>query len=75
MIRVFVNERAVDVPDDATVAHAVSAFDPALLPRLAAGQGRVTDARGIEILRTAPVSAGTILRVVISARGRADADA
>lgn len=75
MIRAFVNERAVEVPDGATVADAVSAFDPALLRRLAAGQAHVTDARGIEILRTAPVPAGTILRVVISARGRADADA
>lgn len=74
----FVNERPVSVSAGATVADAVRAFDSALADRLAAGEGRVTDGRGIDLPLDNPVHAGTILRAVISARRPAaepDADA
>ena len=62
-IRVFVNEKPVDVAAPATVADAVTAFDTALGAALRAGAARVTDARGIEISPTEPVGPGSILRV------------
>lgn len=65
-IRVFVNERPVDVAAPATVADAVTAFDAALGAALAAGAARVTDARGIDIPLTEPVGQGSILRVLKS---------
>jgi hypothetical protein len=73
-VRVFVNERPVDVPAGATVAVAVQAFDDALGQALRAGAASVTDARGIVVDPAAPVGAGTILRVV-GRRPGADAHA
>ena len=72
-MRVFVNERPVDVPAGATVQAAVAAADPALADRL--GQGAyATDGRGIQVDPAAVLDAGAILRVITSAR-RQDADA
>ncbi len=70
-IRLFVNEKPVDVATPATVADAVTAFDPALGAGLAAGTARATDARGIDIAPTEPVGPGSILRVLASSRPRA----
>ena len=67
-IRVYVNERAVDVAPDATVLAAVQAFDSALAPALADGTAYVTDGRGIRVTLDQPLAAGSILRVVRSAR-------
>ncbi len=67
-IRVFVNERGLRVPAGATVAEAVAAFDPALAGRLEGGGATVTDARGIALASDAPLFAGAILRVMVSAR-------
>jgi len=76
-IRVFVNSGAVDLPPGADVAAAVRAFDPALERQIAGGAAYVTDGRGIPISTASSLSAGAILRVVISSRrsGSADADA
>jgi sulfur carrier protein ThiS len=74
-VTVFVNERPVTVPAGSTVAAAVHALDAALAARIAAGEGHVTDARGIELPPDTLVRAGTILRVVLRARQGADADA
>jgi sulfur carrier protein ThiS len=74
-VTVFVNERPVTVPAGSTVAAAVDALDAALAARIAAGEGHVTDARGIELPPDTLVRAGTILRVVLRARQGADADA
>ena len=74
-IRVFVNNGAVDLPAGAGVAEAVRLFDLALGAQLAAGTAYVTDGRGIEIDPAAPLASGSILRVVVSARRGADADA
>lgn len=79
IIRVFVNARAVDLPAGADVGQAIRAFDPGLEGKVARGTAYVTDGRGIEIAPAAPLTTGTILRVVVRARrglsrGR-DADA
>lgn len=74
-VTVFVNERAVSVPEGSPVTAAVAAFDPDLATRVAAGDGLVTDARGIELPPDTVVHAGSILRVVVRARPGADADA
>ena len=75
-IRVFVNAAALDLPAGSTVTEAIQAIDPALLDKIASGSALVTDGRGIEIDRSAPLASGAILRIVIRARGRSgDADA
>ncbi len=74
-VTVFVNERPVRVPAGSPAAAAVAAFDATLAARIGAGEGHLTDARGIEVPADAPVHAGTILRVVVRARQGADADA
>ncbi len=67
-IRVFVNDRSVDVEPGSTVAAAVRIFDGDLAARLEAGEAGVTDARGIPMPADVLLSPGTILRVVVSAR-------
>jgi hypothetical protein len=67
-IRVYINERPVTLPRGADVRAAVATADPALGEALADGRAYVTDGRGIRMGPEAPLSAGAILRVVISAR-------
>ncbi len=67
-IRVFVNERPVEVPAGSTVLRAVRVFDSTLASRLESGQAYVTDGRGISIPPDVLLSPGAILRVVVSAR-------
>ena len=67
-IRVFVNEKPVDVAAPATVADAVTAFDADLGTALLSGTARATDARGIDIAASEPVGPGSILRVLTSSR-------
>jgi hypothetical protein len=67
-ILVFVNDRGRQVPATATALQAVSAHDPELGRKLAAGEAYLTDARAIRLDPAGPVSAGAILRVVVSAR-------
>ncbi|HEU4698990.1 MAG TPA: hypothetical protein VFS40_07415 [Gemmatimonadales bacterium] len=71
-IPVFVNDRAVTVPAGAAARAAVRASDPALAERfeagLAEGRAQLTDGRGIALDPAAPLAAGAIVRVVISAR-------
>jgi hypothetical protein len=74
-IRVFVNGGVLDLPAGASAGDAVRTFDAALGDRIAVGAAYVTDGRGIEIDPAAPLSNGAILRVVVPARRRADADA
>ena len=70
IIRLFVNEKPVDVTAPATVADAVAAFDSDLGAALRAGTARATDARGIDVAAGDPVGPGSILRVI--ARPRSD---
>jgi hypothetical protein len=77
-MRIFINDRPCDASDGADVQSAVVAGNPDIAPRLADGSAYVTDGRGIRIALDSPVSAGSILRVVVSARRpdqAADADA
>lgn len=75
MVRAFVNEQAVEVPRGATARDAVVALDPALAARLDGAGAYLTDGRGIRMDPGDALAPGAILRVVISARRGADADA
>ena len=77
-MRIFVNDTAVDVTPGADVRAALAAFDPVLAAKVANGAAYVTDARGIDLAPGAGLEAGSILRVVVSARrpvGEFDGDA
>jgi hypothetical protein len=74
-IRVFVNGRVVDLPAGTDVEEAVHIFDPALGRQLASGAAYVTDGRGIEMSPKLPLSAGAILRVIVTARRGENVDA
>jgi hypothetical protein len=73
-VRVFVDERAVEVPRGATALDAVRAHDPAAAAAVAAGDRVVTDSRGLPTDAAGPTHAGAIYRI-IPARRRADAGA
>ena len=75
-IRVFVNERPLDLPAGADALTAAVAFDPAVKARLDADTAHLTDGRGILLAVDAPLASGSILRIVRSGRrGAPDADA
>jgi hypothetical protein len=75
-MRVFVNASPVDVEAGTDVRGAIRAHDPALEASAASGAALVTDARGLTVPLDGPLSAGSILRVVVRARrGEPDADA
>lgn len=68
-MRVFVNEKPVDVTRGAAVRDAVRTHDAALADLLEKGAARVTDARGLPLDAGDPVGeAGAVLRVVVTAR-------
>lgn len=67
-MRAFVNDRAVEVEDGATVRDAVAALDPALVEDVVRGRAVATDGVGRPAELTAPLTAGAILRVRASAR-------
>ena len=77
-MRIFLNAMPLDLAPGATVRDAISAHDPSMAEQVTAGRARVTDARGIDLPLDAPLAAGSILRVIVSARRSAedsDADA
>jgi hypothetical protein len=67
-IRVYVNERAVDLPPGTMVSAAVAALDPELAGAVAEGRAYVTDGRGIRLGADVLLAAGAILRVVRPAK-------
>lgn len=68
-LRVFVNERPVDVARGAAVRDAVRRFDGGLADLVEAGTAHITDARGLPVDAGDPVGeAGAVFRVVVSAR-------
>jgi hypothetical protein len=71
-LRVFVNERGLDLPAGATALDAVRARDAAEGARVAAGERQITDSRGLPIAADAAAYAGAIYRT-IAARRAADA--
>ena len=75
-IPVFVNDKAVRVMADSSVADAIATCDAALARALEAGSAQVTDGRGIALDPRTPVYSGAILRVIVSARqARGESDA
>lgn len=74
-IRVYVNERAVDVPPGESATAAVRAADAELGEALAGGRAYLTDGRGVRIAPGAVLQAGAILRVVRSTKPGGDANA
>lgn len=68
-LRVFVNEKPVDVARGASVRDAVAAFDRGLADLLVTEAAYVTDGVGRRVDAGDPVrEAGTVLRVVVTAR-------
>ncbi len=66
-VRIFVNERAVEVTPGTAVESAVALVDAELAEALRRGRAYVTDGVGRPIDPRAPASAGAIFRVVRSA--------
>lgn len=74
-MRIFLNALPLDLAPGATVGDAVAAHDPGMAAQVTAGRARVTDARGIDLPLDAPLAAGSILRVLVSARRTSGEDA
>lgn len=75
-MRIFINDRPVDAGDGATPLSAIESSDPVLAGKVRNGSAYVTDGRGIRLETDAVLSAGSILRVIVSARRQeTDADA
>ncbi len=68
-VKIFVNERGVEIPPGTLVSEAVRTFDAALGEALRAGAAYVTDGVGRRIDVASVVNEGAILRVVKTARG------
>lgn len=67
-MRVFLNERGLTVPKDSSVLTVVRHADPALADQLAVGDAVCTDGRGVPCAPEDLLTAGSILRVRVSAR-------
>ena len=63
-MRVFVNERGVDVPRGATALDAVRALDDGEAQRVSAGERAIVDSRGLPTPSDAAAFAGAIYRTV-----------
>jgi hypothetical protein len=75
-IPVFVNDRLIEISPGATAAAVVEQADPELAQALRSGRAHLTDGRGIAFPPETVVTAGAILRVIVSARApRIDAEA
>ncbi len=75
MIRVYVNEQAVEVTAGARASAAVAVHNPELAEKIAAGGAYITDGRGIRLESETLLGPGAILRVIVSARTVRDTDA
>ena len=74
-LRVFVNERGLDVPHGATALDAVRARDASEGERVAAGERQITDSRGLPVASDAAAYGGAIYRTIAARRGAAAEDA
>jgi hypothetical protein len=73
MVRVFVNATGIEVPAGTTALDAVKAWNSDAAGEVTAGRRIITDSRGLPLDAAAPMSAGSILRLVAK-RGRDSAD-
>jgi hypothetical protein len=64
MVRVFVNATGIEVPAGATALDAVKAWNAEAAGEVTAGRRIITDSRGLPLDAAAPMSAGSILRLV-----------
>ena len=72
-IRVYLNQRAVDLPAGTQVAEAIRLVEPELSQSLESGKAKVTDGRGLELPLYNPHPTGAFRRIIISSRrGRGD---
>jgi hypothetical protein len=71
-IAVFVNGHCVRLAPGQVIAAAIAEHDAVLGERVRAGTAYVTDGRGIRLPDDAPLHAGAILRVIVSARQTGD---
>ena len=67
-MRIFINEQPFDVNEGTDALSAVRGFDGELAKRIESGAGYITDARAIRISGNEQLSAGDILRVVMTSR-------
>ncbi len=67
-IRVYLNQRVVDLPAGTLVAEAIRIAEPELSQSLESGKARVTDGRGLDLPLDQPLANGAILRIIISSR-------
>jgi hypothetical protein len=74
-MRIYINEKPVEVAEGADALSAVRSFDAGLASGVEAGRGYITDGRAIRLAGTETLSAGDILRVVMTRRGADSADA
>ena len=74
MVRVFVNAAGVDVPEGATALDAVRAWNDDAAREVSEGSRLITDSRGLPIDATAPMSAGSILRLIAKRDREKDQD-
>ena len=63
-VRVYVNERGVNVPAGSVALDAVRAMFPEQADDVTAGRMRLTDSRGLPVPSDTPLSGGAIFRVV-----------
>jgi len=78
LVPIYVNDRTADVAPGTPAQDAVSELDAGWAEALSAGKAYLTDGRGIRLDPATPLTAGAIVRVVISARAAresSDADA
>ena len=65
MVRVFVNGSGVDVPHGSAALDAVRTWDAGVAGEVSDGGRIITDSRGLPIDPQTPMSAGSILRIVV----------
>jgi len=69
---VFVNSTPLELPAGSTALDAVRAWNAGAADDVAAGRRAITDSRGLPLDGAAPMSAGSILRLVSSRDRSAD---
>jgi hypothetical protein len=74
-MRIFINEKPVDAAEGADALSAVRGFDSEMAKGIEAGAGYITDGRAIRLTGAEKLSAGDILRVVMTRRGGEPVDA
>ena len=67
-IRVYLNQRGVNLPAGTSVTEAIRLVEPQLSEALASGKAKVTDGRGLDLSPDQVLTGGAILRIIVSSR-------